>query len=409
MPKGPRHPTSTIRKRAASHRAGKPDRKETVYEVNIKYPNPDQSTGWKYRSKSFESKADAQAWETETLETLRKNPNYRPPTDVTLAEWMDRWLNEVAIHRVRATTFPSYRDMAKHLQRELGTVPLKRLTPGDLQRLYHTLALQGKSNRTVQYVHVVAKMALKTAVEWGLIPSNPALAAQAPKVQPAPLIGITEAQLDAYLTLVEQDRLRALWHFIAITGCRVSEALGLTWNAVDWDRKVVYIRRGYTMEGGKMLETDPKSRAGGRAIAVDDDLLEVLRTHQQRQAEERERAGAAWQGDTHQAVFTTAKGTRLWLSNVRRRNNTLYARAGIHQTKRLHALRHAMATHWLMAGVPVKVVSERLGHANVAITLQIYHDVLPDMQANAAQDMAQRRRQRTSNPPTEPGSSEPSR
>lgn len=335
------------------------------------------------------------------LDTLRKNPNYRPPTDLTVTEWMDRWLDEVASHRVRPTTLPSYRDMAKHIKRELGSMPLKRVTPADLQRLYHTLALAGKSKRTVQYVHVVAKMALKTAVEWGLIPSNPAEAAKPPKVESRRPEGITEAQIDAYLALVDHDRNRALWYFLALTGCRISEALGLRWDAIDWERRVVYIQEGYAIAGGKMLETDPKTRAGSRAIALDDELIDILRDRQRQQAEERAQAGDRWKGDDRY-VFTTRKGTRFRTSNVRRSNNTLFKKAGIDQTKRLHALRHAMATHWLQAGTPVKVVSERLGHSTVAVTLQIYHDVLPDMQADAAQEMARRRRERSRKSQAEP-------
>jgi len=117
-------------------------------------------------------------------------------------------------------------------------------------------------------------------------------------------------------------------------------------------------------------------------VALSDHLLGILRQQQSAQRLEHVAAGEVWQNSGY--VFTTAVGTWLSPRNVHRSFKQLVARAGLSPTTRIHDLRHAMATFWLANGVQPKVVSERLGHANVNITLQVYGHVLPNMQAEAA-------------------------
>ncbi|MDG6999571.1 MAG: tyrosine-type recombinase/integrase, partial [Nitrososphaerota archaeon] len=120
-------------------------------------------------------------------------------------------------------------------------------------------------------------------------------------------------------------------------------------------------------------------------ISLSPYLVDILRQHQQRQQDERLAAGPRWEEGNW--VFTTRSGKWLSPRNVHRRFKQLLKAANLPETARIHDLRHAMATYWLTHGVPVKVVSERLGHSTIAITLQVYGHVLPHMQLEAAQMM----------------------
>ena len=179
----------------------------------------------------------------------------------------------------------------------------------------------------------------------------------------------------------------ALWWFISLAGCRKGEALGLKWVDIDWGRSVAVIQRTVAADGGLHTVHDAKTVKGRRSIALSTYLIDILREHRQSQTLEQARYGNAWNPEGW--VFPSEKGTMLWPSNVNRRFRALRKKVGLPERLRPHDLRHAMATAWLTADppVPVKIVSERLGHASINITLQIYGHLLPDMQAEAAERM----------------------
>lgn len=193
----------------------------------------------------------------------------------------------------------------------------------------------------------------------------------------------TVAQAQVLLQYVETDRLRGLWWFVALTGCRRGEALGVRWEDVDFNAGTVTIQRTLTGKGAKRQLHDPKTARGRRVIALSTALVEALRLHRKQQLLERLAAGPDWQDSGF--VFTTRSGKWLGPDWARRRFKVLVQEAGLPESTRLHDLRHALATTWLAAGVPVQVVSERLGHASIAITLQLYAHVLPNQQAEAAE------------------------
>lgn len=182
---------------------------------------------------------------------------------------------------------------------------------------------------------------------------------------------------------------------VCITGCRKGEAVALKWTDIDWDRKVVWVPRA-AEEGSLLTVHDTKTVKGRRSIALSTYLLDILRQHQADQNVEQGAADAEWNAEGW--VFPSKNGSMLWPTNV----NTLFRRirtaAGVREDVKIHSLRHAMATAWLTADppVPVKVVSERLGHASIAITLQIYGHLLPNMQAEAADRMDARFKQAAS-------------
>ncbi len=338
-------------------------------------------------SQSFATEREAKKWGREQEIAYRDDPHRKPPSDETLGDYLTRWLDDVAAGQVQDTTLVAYRRYAKPIMMSaVALKALKALTPMDFQVIYTQMTQAGKAPVTVRHTHTIVHSALDDAVEWGLIPTNPTLHAKPPRKGPqATITPPTPAESKMLLGAAEQDRLKALWWFIALTGCRRGEALGLQWDDIDEQHRLVHIRRTLASDGALRSIHEPKTSAGRRMIAVTPYLLEILHAHHGQQRLERVAMGSDW--NTTPYVFVNQKGGLLWPNNVWLRFKRLLRRAGVVETIRIHDLRHAMATFWLANGVPVKVVSERLGHANISITLQIYGHLLPNMQADAADEM----------------------
>jgi integrase len=167
---------------------------------------------------------------------------------------------------------------------------------------------------------------------------------------------------------------------------RQSELLGLHWSEVDFDASLVRVRWQLKREEGQWVLKQPKTRRSRRQIALSASTMEVLRAHRTAQVEERLRQGPAW--EDHELVFCTRLGRPLSARNIVRAFLGLLEKGGIRRV-RFHDLRHTAATLLLASRVNPKVVSEMLGHASVAITLDIYSHVIPDMQQDAAAMMEQ--------------------
>ena len=166
------------------------------------------------------------------------------------------------------------------------------------------------------------------------------------------------------------------------TGLRQGELLGLKWEDVDLEDAVLRVRRTLTRHKGRLLLSDPKTKRSRRTVQLTDTAVEALRAHLTHQMEEMGRLGDLYRDQG--LVFATEKGTPVNPSNLRERSFApLLKRAGLSPI-RFHDLRHTCATLLLSRNVNPKIVSEMLGHATVAITLDTYSHVLPSMQAHAA-------------------------
>jgi integrase len=238
------------------------------------------------------------------------------------------------------------------------------------------------SSRTVRYTHTVIRKALSDAVGWNLLPRNVADAAQPPKKAKTSKTTWSADQLKAFLEHVSDDRLYAAWLLCAMTGMRRGELLGLAWNDLDLEGSKLTVRRSLVSANYEPTISEPKTERGRRVIALDSSTVKALRDWRGKQLLELAAMGGGW-GNDLDLVFTREDGSAIHpvtFSQAFRRHVV----AAKLPSLSLHKLRHTHATIALRAAVHPKVVSERLGHASVAFTLDTYTDALPDLQETAA-------------------------
>jgi integrase len=319
---------------------------------------------------------------------------YVEPSAMRLGEWLaDHWLPVVET-RVKRTTLQAYRTCVNHhIIPALGGVQLGQLTSQMIIGLYQQLLAHGHvktgaglSPASVLNVHVVIRKALADAVDAGLIARNPADKAKPPRpqTQGGELRYWTPRELRRFLDLCEGHRLEAAFHLLAMTGARRGEIAGLRWVDVDLDGARITIRQALLSVGREVYVSSPKSHRG-RTVDLDRDTVEQLRAHRERQLREK----AAFYGDWEDSgyVFTKRDGSPLHPRTLSQAFVWLVANSDLPRI-RLHDLRHTHASIAVKAGVPIGVVSERLGHASPEFTLHRYSHVMPGMQREAADTIA---------------------
>jgi integrase len=306
--------------------------------------------------------------------------------NLKVGEYLERWLADSVLDTVRPTTYERYEQIVRiHVRPALEGVKLKNLTPAHVRGLYREKLQAGLSPRTVQYIHVTLHKALKQAVQDGLIPRNATEAVKAPQVRRQEISPLSAEQVKVLLETACGDRLEALFVLAIHTGLRQGELLGLKWEDVDLESGTVRVRRTLaTTKSGPML-TAPKTKGSRRSVKLTQGASDALRSHLTRQLQEIDRVGSLWRENG--LVFASETGEpldRRYLTS--RRFKVLLKSAGL-PAIRFHDLRHTCATLLLTKNVNPKIVSEMLGHATIAITLDTYSHVLPNMRDQAAAAM----------------------
>ena len=303
-----------------------------------------------------------------------------------LGQFLDRWLREVAEPGVRPSTYIRYRELLTlHVIPTLGRVPLRTVGPQDISSLYATLS-KNLAPRTVGHVHRVLHRALRDALHWGLVARNACDAVRPPAVPRKEMQVLTPEQSRTLLAAASGDPLEALYVLALTTGARQGELLALKWSDFDADAGRLTIQRTVRWVNGQgSVEGEPKSQRSRRSLDLTPMAITALREHRARQMEQRVRA-VAW--EDNDLIFCNVVGRHIEASNLLWRSfRPLRERAGLPKKLRFHDLRHSAATLLLLQGVNAKVVSEMLGHASVALTLDVYSHVLPAMRSDATAKM----------------------
>lgn len=343
----------------------------------------------------FATKGDAQRALTAALSDqverpgIPTKPSAMPLGDFIRAEWLP------ALHHLKSTTVENYSELARaYVAPHIGGVRLCDLTPGRIAALYGVLRERGGrggrplSASTVHHVHVVLVRVLGYAVDTGALRTNPVTALpsdhrpRSPKTEPrhwAPL------QAAAFVDATRQDRLHALYVVALNVGLRRGELAGLQWGDVDLDAATLTVTHNRTTRGYEVVESTPKTRQGRRTVELDPGVVDVLRTHRKRQLEERMAWGEAWAGEDH--VFSREDGSALHPQTIAWHLQEAATAAGVPWIG-VHGLRHTCGVLLLAAGVPLKVVSERLGHTSTTFTADLYQHVVPGMQRSASEQLS---------------------
>jgi integrase len=331
-----------------------------------------------YRNGSAPTKKDAEKLLTQML---AQSDTGTAPTagKMTVATYLEGWKNSLA--HVRQRTAADYASVVDtHLMPQLGHIRLADLSPVHLRTFYRALTDRGLSPRTVRKVHTILHTALERAARDGLIPRNVAkiVARDAlPKRAHRELTVLDRGQARTFLTAVAVHKHGAFFTLLLDTGCRPEEAVALRWS--DFDGANVRINRVYVLRPKPHYE-GPKTTKSRRTIPVTLQTVALLERHRTEQKKQRLASGADWVDNG--LIFCGPTGQPMRQDGFRKAFRTVLRRAGLPPI-RMYDLRHTMATLALLAGVHVKVVSERLGHSTVALTLDVYSHVLEGMQESA--------------------------
>jgi integrase len=327
----------------------------------------------------------------EVEETLRilagklDQPESIEAEQLTFGQFSEQFL-EAASPTLRPSSVRRYTDLLrKHICPGIGQIRLQKLSPFDLQRLYADRLAYGLSATSVHHLHVMVYRVLKQAYRWGMVARNVAELVDAPRRTFPEVTTWSLAQVSTFFAVSDEHDLAALWRLALLTGMRRGELLGLMWEDLDLERGMLAVRRTLSRgKGGDWVLGQPKTQSGRRAIALPESCVSALRKHRARQNSQRLKLGELWQDSGF--VFTGQLGQALHVNVLVTHFKRLIRQSGLPDL-RFHDLRHTSATLLLAQGVHPKIVQERLGHADISMTLNRYSHVTPDMQRAAAETL----------------------
>jgi integrase len=358
----------------------------------------DEATG-KRKQQSISVKGTKRDAEKRLAELLHQldTGGYVKPTKLTLAQYLEQWLRDYAETNTAPRTYERYCEVMRlHLIPALGAIPLTSLQPHHIQAYYGRALKSGRtalesgrrngkgglSAQTVYHIHRILFAALRYATKHNMVGRNVAEAVDPPRPEHREMTTADADGIRRLLEAVKDTHYYPVFFTAIYTGLRRSELLGLRWGNVDLDMATVSVTDTiHYMRDGRVIIRQPKSRSSRRNVDLPPALAIMLREHKAKQTELKKVLGLELKDSD--LVFFHADGTPIRPDTVTRAFRHYAERVGL-PTGRFHDLRHTHATLLLKQGVHPKIVSERLGHSSIAITLDTYSHVLPGLQKEAA-------------------------
>lgn len=308
-----------------------------------------------------------------------------------LGEFLTNTWLPIKRRHVRTSTSYRYSWMVDHyINPSIGNVALRRLRADHLDDLYDTLGTTGGRHgtglapKTVHEVHMIVRSSLDVAMRRQLVGTNVAQATNARHKRPTRKVPRSWAaeELATFLIAARPQRLYPALHLTACTGMRRGEVAGLKWSDLDRANQRLSISRTLQSIAGQPVEFPVKTRTSRRCIDIDDQTIDVLSRWRRRLTRD------ALPHDADDWIFVNTTGRFVNPEPISQLFHRIQHQLPDLTRIRFHDLRHTHASLLIMDGVPVKVVSERLGHANVAFTMHTYQHLLPGMSAAAARQFA---------------------
>ncbi len=310
---------------------------------------------------------------------------------ITLGNWLDTWMEEYVKPKAKPKTYEKYQSsINKYIKPVLGTIPLGKVRAPDAQRLYNRLLKEGGEKQegiscyTVHGVHVCLHAAIKQALKVGYVTRNVIEATEPPRIQRHEVKPMTVGQAQKLLTVAKTTGIR---EYVAVllaleTGMRKGEIFGLKWPDIDFDNLTISVQRTLATTGKGIFIHEPKTVRSRRKIAVTSSLLKELKHYRKQQLEQKLSMGANY--DDQDFVLTSLVGTPYHPNKFHKAYRGILKKSNLEQFN-FHVLRHTHAAILFQQGVHPKVVQERLGHASINMTMDIYGHLMPGMQETAVQ------------------------
>ena len=329
--------------------------------------------------------------EAALAEQVRRAQTGSPVDDkkITVRDFLDSWLRDVAAS-LAAKTVERYEQIIRlRVLPAIGHLRISKLQPYHLQALYAKWGTEkrldkkpgGLSARSVLHHHRVLRNAFQQAVRMQLVASNVFASVRPPKCKGTTMAVIDEDEAAQLLRAAEGTEIYTAVAIALLTGLRRGEILGLRWSAIDWDRRQLSVLQSLEQIKDGLHFKTPKTASSRRTVSLSPLLIDILKKHRTKQTRHR------WKFRDDYApldlVIAEEDGSPMIPQRFSDRFRALVARAKVTRI-RLHDLRHSHASHALRAGVHPKVVSERLGHASISITLDTYSHLLEGMQEDGA-------------------------
>jgi len=325
----------------------------------------------KFRTETLKgSELDAQARKVEILKDHRSGDLVHITDDTVKMHW-NKWQNKrLGLKQISELTLQSQQNLIKPFLDDYGTRQLKSITSDDIENFYLT-RIRKVAAGTMTITHHHLKAMFNQAVEAGLLTKNPMKRVSAPKGESEARKPLEKRHIKALLAYAaDKPFLGRMIRLALATGMRRGEMCALRWSDIDLDTGIIHVSRTVVRVGASEYEKKPKTAKSIRTIKMPQTLIDELRPI----------AGAP-----DAPVLITAYGGRPSISYMTRCVKKALLLIGLGDGYCLHSTRHSHATHLLRQRMPIKAVSERLGHASVDVTLSVYAHVIPgDDEALAA-------------------------
>jgi integrase len=307
---------------------------------------------------------------------------------LTVAAFMELWLAEVIKPQRKPRTYENYHQYVRlYIIPYLGDIRLNKLTPARIQSWINELKKK-VAPQTSRNAFQRLRTALSVAVRWRYLTENPAIGTEVPAPKRVPIRPLNAEQAAVFLDTVAGHRLALLYIMAIRLGLRQGELVGLRWTSVDFDKRVLRIaEQVQKLRNKEVVSVSPKTPRSIRELPLSAELVMLLREHMRMLEEERALAGTRWQD--YNLVFPSEVGTPIIVRNLLRHYKGVLKKAGLPSTTRFHDLRHTAATLLLAAGVPLKTISDILGHSSIQVTVDTYGYTFEEDKQRALDTLAQ--------------------
>jgi len=318
------------------------------------------------------------------------------PAKLTFQDFIERWLRDYGEKNLSVKTVARYKELLTRINQAMGHLKIGQIKPAHLMEFYANLQEDGVredgkpgglSEQTILHHHRLLSTIFNTAVQWEIIPSNPAAKVKPPKVRKKEVSYYDEEQTAALLEALGNEPLKykVLIHLAIATGCRRGELMGLEWQDVDFDNSTIKIRQASQYLPGKgVFAKAPKNETSVRTISVPSSVMALLKQYKAYQAGKRLKAGDLWQGSDR--LFVTWDGRPIHPDTPSHWFKKFIQKHGLPPLT-FHGLRHTSATLLIGQGAPLKSISARLGHSNISTTGDIYAHALKSVDRQIADSM----------------------